>query len=122
MAGIRQPILIQVNLSGEQSKFGVDERNLVALLESAAAMENISLRGLMIIPPLPEKAEYSRKWYAKLRSLRDRESRNLGLPLSELSMGMTDDFEVAVEEGATLVRVGRAIFGRGVRLRGQTVN
>lgn len=111
MAGIRQPILVQVNLAGEQSKFGVGEKDLGPLLESAAAMGNIDLRGLMIIPPLTEKAEYSRKWFARLRAIRDRESERLGLPLPELSMGMTDDFEVAVEEGATMVRVGRAIFG-----------
>jgi pyridoxal phosphate enzyme (YggS family) len=111
MAGIRQPVLIQANLAAEQSKFGAGEKDLAALLESAAAMGNLDLRGLMIIPPLTEKAEYSRKWFSKLRSLRQRESDRLGLPLPELSMGMTDDFEVAVEEGATMVRVGRAIFG-----------
>ena len=81
------------------------------MLESAAAMENLDLRGLMIIPPLTEKAEYSRKWFAKLRAIREREAERIGMALPELSMGMTDDFEVAVEEGATLVRVGRAIFG-----------
>jgi len=111
MAGISQPILVQVNLAGEQSKFGVGEKELSAVLESAAAMDSLDLRGLMIIPPLSEKAEYSRKWFAKLRAIRDRESERLGVPLPELSMGMTDDFEVAVEEGATMIRVGRAIFG-----------
>jgi pyridoxal phosphate enzyme (YggS family) len=111
MAGIRQSILVQVNLAGEQSKFGVGDKELAAVLEAAAAMQNLDLRGLMIIPPLTEKAEYSRKWFARLRALRDRESARLGVPLPELSMGMSDDFEVAVEEGATLVRVGRAIFG-----------
>jgi pyridoxal phosphate enzyme (YggS family) len=111
MAEISQPVLVQVNLAREQSKYGAGEKELPALLEAAAAMENLVLRGLMIIPPLPEKAEYSRKWFVKLRKIRDRESERIGMPLPELSMGMTDDFEVAVEEGATLVRVGRAIFG-----------
>ncbi len=111
MAEIRQPVLVQVNLALEQSKFGASEKELPALLEAAAAMENLVLRGLMIIPPMPEKAEHSRKWFVKLRQIRDRESQRTGVLLPELSMGMTDDFEVAVEEGATLVRVGRAIFG-----------
>jgi pyridoxal phosphate enzyme (YggS family) len=111
MAGIRQSVLVQVNLAGEQSKFGAGEKELSALLEAAAGMENLELRGLMIIPPLTEEAEHSRKWFSKLRALRDLEAGRLGLPLPELSMGMTDDFEVAVEEGATMVRVGRAIFG-----------
>jgi pyridoxal phosphate enzyme (YggS family) len=111
MAEIRQPVLVQVNLAREQSKHGAVEKDLPALLEGAAAMENLVLRGLMIIPPIPEKAEYSRKWFVKLRKIRDRESERTGLALPELSMGMTDDFEVAVEEGATIVRVGRAIFG-----------
>jgi len=102
---------VQVNLAGEQSKFGAGEKELAALSEAAAAMENLDLRGLMIIPPLTEKAEHSRKWFSKLRALRDREAERLGLPLPELSMGMTDDFEVAIEEGATFIRVGRAIFG-----------
>jgi pyridoxal phosphate enzyme (YggS family) len=111
LADIRQPVLAQVNLAREQSKHGVAEKELPALLEGAAAMENIVLRGLMIIPPMPEVAEHSRKWFVKLWKIRERESERIGLPLPELSMGMTDDYEVAVEEGATLVRVGRAIFG-----------
>jgi len=110
-AGLRQAILVQVNLSGESTKSGVDERALPELLDAVAALEQLDLRGLMTIPPPAEQAEDNAVWFRRLRELRDRESDRMGLPLPELSMGMTDDFEVAVAEGATLVRVGRAIFG-----------
>jgi pyridoxal phosphate enzyme (YggS family) len=110
-AGLRQAILIQVNLSREATKFGVGEDELPALLRSIAALEHLDVRGLMTIPPPAERAEESRPWFIRLRELRDRVVGTLDLPLPELSMGMTDDFEVAIEEGATLVRVGRAIFG-----------
>lgn len=110
-AGIRQAVLLQVNLSGEQTKSGVAERDLPALLDAIAALRNLELRGLMTIPPPVEDPEDSRGWFRGLRELRDRCASRLGLPLPDLSMGMTDDFEVAVEEGATLVRIGRAIFG-----------
>lgn len=110
-AGIRQPVLIQLNLAGEATKFGVGEEELGPLLDRIAPLAGLEPRGLMIIPPHVEQAERSRVWYARLRELRDEASRRLGRPLPELSMGMSDDFEVAVEEGATLVRVGRALFG-----------
>ncbi len=110
-AGLRQPILVQLNLSGEATKSGASEPELGALLDAIAALEHVDPRGLMTIPPPVERAEQSRRWFARLRELRDEASRSTGMALSELSMGMTDDFEVAIEEGATLVRVGRAIFG-----------
>jgi pyridoxal phosphate enzyme (YggS family) len=110
-AGLRQQVLVQVNLAGEQTKAGVDPEALPALLETVAAMPNLDLRGLMTIPPFPERPEDSRHWFVGLRELRERVIDRLGRPLPDLSMGMTDDFEVAIEEGATLVRVGRAIFG-----------
>jgi pyridoxal phosphate enzyme (YggS family) len=110
-AGIRQAVLLQVNLAGEETKSGVDETGLPALLEAVAGLPNLELRGLMTIPPPADDPEKSRGWYSRLRELRERSAARVGLPLPELSMGMTDDFEVAVEEGATLVRVGRAIFG-----------
>jgi pyridoxal phosphate enzyme (YggS family) len=113
-AGVRQQILVQANLSHEPTKFGVGEEHLPALLDTIAALPHLDLRGLMTIPPPVEHAEQSRGWFARMRELRDGLAANLGLPLSELSMGMTNDFEVAVEEGATLVRVGRAIFGERV--------
>ncbi len=109
--GLAQAILVQVNLSGEATKSGVGEHELGPLLESIAALRHVDLRGLMTIPPQAERAEDSRVWFAALRALRDRSAARLGRALPDLSMGMTDDFEVAIEEGATLVRIGRAIFG-----------
>jgi pyridoxal phosphate enzyme (YggS family) len=110
-AGTRQAVLLQLNLAAEESKSGVDERELPRLLDEVVALEHLELRGLMTMPPPVEKAEQSRVWFVRLRELRERAEEQVGAPLPELSMGMTDDFEVAVEEGATLVRVGRAIFG-----------
>jgi len=110
-AGIRQAVLLQVRLGDEASKSGVDPAGLPALVDTAAGMPNIDLRGLMTIPPPVERADQARPWFRRLRRLRDVETGRTGIALSELSMGMTGDFEVAVEEGATLVRVGTAIFG-----------
>lgn len=109
--GGNQQILVQVNLSHETTKFGVAEGELPALLDGIVEMPSLRLRGLMTIPPPAESPEDSRRWFAGMRELQSGWSARLGIPLTELSMGMTDDFEVAVEEGATLVRVGRAIFG-----------
>jgi len=107
---LRQPVLVQANLAGEDTKHGAAEDALMPLLAAVAALPHLHLRGLMIIPP-PTDPERSRPWFRRLRELRDRAASRLRLPLPELSMGMTDDFEVAIEEGATMVRVGRAIFG-----------
>ena len=106
-----QPVLVQVNLSGEVSKSGSDETELLPLLTEVARLPRLDLCGLMIIPPPVDDPELSRPWFRRLRALRDRSASVLEHPLPELSMGMTDDFEIAIEEGATLVRVGRAIFG-----------
>jgi pyridoxal phosphate enzyme (YggS family) len=111
LAGIRQAILLQVNLAREETKSGVDETGLHPLLDTVCALPHLDLRGLMTIPPPAETPERSRKWFARLREVRERCAERSGLVLAELSMGMTDDFEVAIEEGATLVRIGRAIFG-----------
>jgi uncharacterized pyridoxal phosphate-containing UPF0001 family protein len=81
------------------------------LLAAVSGLPHLDVRGLMIIPPPGADPEASRPWFRRLSELRDRAVTHRGHPLPELSMGMTDDFEVAVEEGATLVRVGRAIFG-----------
>ena len=110
-AGLRQAVLVQLNLAGESTKSGVSEAVLWPLVETVAELDHLDLRGLMTIPPPVDRAEESRPWFARLRELREEAARRLGRPLPELSMGMTDDFEVAVEEGATLVRIGRAIFG-----------
>ncbi len=109
--GIVQPVLVQVNLSREATKSGAAEEETAALLEALASLPHLDLRGLMTIPPPAEDAEEVRPWFAALRELRDRAEPLLGRKLPDLSMGMTDDFEVAVEEGSTLIRVGRALFG-----------
>jgi uncharacterized pyridoxal phosphate-containing UPF0001 family protein len=89
----------------------VSPERLEPLLESIVTLGHVDLRGLMTIPPPVERAEDSRRWFVALRDLRDRSAVRLGRPLADLSMGMTDDFEIAIEEGATLLRIGRAIFG-----------
>ena len=99
------PVLLQVDLGHEPTKHGLDEGELNEVVSELAGLAGIELRGLMTIPPAAANPEDARPWFRRLRTLRDR----LGLP--ELSMGMTGDFEVAVEEGATLLRVGRALFG-----------
>ncbi len=110
-AGLRQPILIQVNLSREATKSGITDEELAGALDAISNLSHVELRGLMTIPPPVERAEDARKWFVGLREIRAAAARHLQVELPELSMGMSDDFEVAVEEGATLVRVGRAIFG-----------
>jgi pyridoxal phosphate enzyme (YggS family) len=107
--GVPQRCLVQVNVAGEASKKGVPAGELPALLDRFAAMKNVRCDGLMLIPPRGD----ARPHFAALRALRDREAAiaRPNVDLRELSMGMTDDLEVAVEEGATIVRVGTAIFG-----------
>lgn len=102
--GKRQEVLLQVNVGGEEQKSGVASGEARELAESIAALPSLQLTGLMTIPPVGEAGEM-RPYFRALRQLRDT------LGLEQLSMGMTDDFEVAIEEGATIVRVGRAIFG-----------
>ncbi|HEU4400500.1 MAG TPA: YggS family pyridoxal phosphate-dependent enzyme [Candidatus Polarisedimenticolia bacterium] len=104
--------LAQVDLAGEATKSGVRESNLDAVLETAAGCRQVALRGLMILPPYDPDPEKSRPWFRRLRGLlEESRRRHPGLDLGQLSMGMSEDFEVAIEEGATLVRVGRALFG-----------
>jgi len=105
------PVLIEVKLDPEPGKSGADEASVVSLTESVLTLPNLDLRGLMTIPPLLDDPEQMRPYFQKLRALRDAASHHLGRPLAELSMGMTHDFEVAIEEGATQVRLGTAIFG-----------
>jgi len=111
-SGVVQPVLLQVNVSGEESKHGLLAREVADVLAEAAGMENVEVRGLMTMAPYGRPDEV--RWvFRELRELRDslRTSAPNGVELDELSMGMTNDFRVAVEEGATIVRVGRAIFG-----------
>ncbi len=105
----RVAVLIEVNAAGEASKSGVAAAEVERLIEQARA--TVEILGLMTIPPPASDPERSRSHFAALRAMRDRLAAATGLALSELSMGMTDDFEVAIEEGATIVRVGRAVFG-----------
>lgn len=109
--GIRYPVLLQVNIDRDPAKAGLDPAAVAWALERIGELARLEVRGLMTIGRLVTEAEAARPTFRSLRALAER-LRRQGLPLGpELSMGMTDDFEVAVEEGATIVRVGRAIFG-----------
>ena len=99
------PVLIEVNVGGESSKSGIDPSRLEAFVEIFAGYKRLQLRGLMAIPPFAENPEEVRPYFRRLRELSER----FGMP--ELSMGMSHDFEVAIEEGATMVRIGTALFG-----------
>jgi len=103
-------VLIEINLSGEGTKFGTDEEKILNLAKRILQLNHLSLEGLMTMPPYFDSPEMSRPYYIKLRELKERLVRE-GIPMRELSMGMSNDFEIAIEEGATYVRVGTAIFG-----------
>jgi hypothetical protein len=105
-----QKVLIEVKLSEEETKQGVGKENLMGLIRAATTMKNLKLTGLMTIPPFFEDPEMARPFFRELRELRDNAKKN-GYALPELSMGMTNDFEVAILEGATMVRIGTGIFG-----------
>ena len=104
--------LIEVNLGDEASKSGVAPDDVAAILD--AARGKVEIDGLMTIPPPAATPELARPYFVRLRELRDSLAMRSGLALRELSMGMTDDFEIAIEEGATIVRVGRAVFGERI--------
>src|SRR6266436_8908299 len=108
-------VLLEVNVAEEGSKFGFKAETLRGEMESLLALPRLSIEGLMCIPPLADEAEASRKFFGQLRELRDSLEKEFDLRLPHLSMGMTQDFWIAVEEGATLVRVGTAIFGERPR-------
>jgi pyridoxal phosphate enzyme (YggS family) len=105
------PILLEVNVAGESSKFGYQPEQLLAELNDLNALPRIEIHGLMAIPPFSPVAEKSRPYFQRLRELKTRAEAALGAPLPQLSMGMSGDFEIAIEEGATIVRVGTALFG-----------
>jgi hypothetical protein len=112
-------ILIEVNISGEETKSGVPYKDAMQLIRNVASLDNLSVQGLMTMPPWFDDPEDARPYFVALRELRDRViDENLHrIEMRELSMGMSGDYEVAVEEGATIVRVGRTIFGeRAYRL------
>ncbi len=102
--------LIEVNLSQEATKFGTDEEKLFDLARAMLQLNHLSLEGLMTMPPYFDDPERGRPYYVKLRELREKMVQE-GIPIKELSMGMSNDFEIAIEEGATYIRVGTAIFG-----------
>ena len=109
--GLFPRVLLQVNVAGEGSKFGFTPGVLMESMEQLLELQRLSIEGLMTIPPLTMEPEKSRPHFARLRSLRNELEQRFHLTLPHLSMGMSDDFGVAVEEGATLVRIGTRIFG-----------
>ncbi|MES1180378.1 MAG: YggS family pyridoxal phosphate-dependent enzyme [Verrucomicrobiota bacterium] len=108
------PILLEVNVAGEASKFGYAPEKLLAELAELNALPRLEVHGLMAIPPFTPVPEKARPYFQKLRELKLQCEQIIGAPLPQLSMGMSGDFEVAIEEGATLVRVGTALFGERV--------
>ena len=109
--GITQECLVEVNLGGEETKGGLAHQDVLPFVEKVLRCSNVRVTGLMAIPPYFEDPEKSRPYFEKLRNLRDSLESALGIRLSELSMGMSSDFEVAIEEGATIVRLGTILFG-----------
>ena len=103
-------VMIEVNLSKEATKFGTDEERVLNLGKRIQSLQHLSLEGLMTMPPYFDSPEMSRPYYIALRELKERLAKE-GILMKELSMGMSNDFEIAIEEGATYVRVGTAIFG-----------
>jgi PLP dependent protein len=117
-AGERLRVLVEVHLGGEETKTGIDEKGLEELAERVVTLERLQLRGLMCIPPYQERPEDVRPYFARLRELRDKLEGRLGRKLPVLSMGMSHDFEAAIAEGATEVRVGTALFGSRAPVKG----
>ena len=115
--GSRPRILLEVNLAAEASKHGFAAESLPPIMEQLLSLGRLSIEGLMAIPPIAPEAENSRPYFVALRKLRDELESKFDLRLPQLSMGMSGDYPVAVEEGATLVRVGTAIFGERHRTR-----
>lgn len=109
--GLHPRVLLEINLAAESSKHGFGVETVKARLEELYALDRLYIQGVMCIPPFDPVPEKSRKYFVMLREIRDELEKLGGAPLPQLSMGMSHDFEVAIEEGATLVRVGSAIFG-----------
>jgi len=110
-AGTTLPVLLQVNVSGEAAKFGMKPDEVAAVIEAANQMQKCEVHGLMTIPPFSPDPEKTRIHFSNLRQLRDRLQDETDTPLPELSMGMSHDLEVAIEEGSTWVRIGTDLFG-----------
>ncbi|MGH9768207.1 MAG: YggS family pyridoxal phosphate-dependent enzyme, partial [Blastocatellia bacterium] len=112
-SGKRLPVFIEVNLGGEESKAGVAPNEVFSLCERVSKFSNLELKGLMAVPPFFDNPEDARPFFQRLRRMRDeaRQAGAAGEQFNDLSMGMSNDFEVAIEEGATFIRVGTALFG-----------
>jgi pyridoxal phosphate enzyme (YggS family) len=110
-AAKRMPVLLEVNVAGEASKFGYAPEKLLAELKELNALPRLELHGLMTVPPWTAEPEQGRPHFRRLRELKEQAGTVLGAPMPHLSMGMSDDFEIAIEEGATIVRIGTALFG-----------
>jgi len=113
--GVRPRVLLEVNVAGEASKHGFSPEALRRDLEAALSLGRLTIEGLMTLPPFAPEAEASRQYFIALRKLRDQLEAEFDVRLPQLSMGMSGDFPIAIEEGATLVRVGTAIFGERPR-------
>jgi PLP dependent protein len=111
------PVLLEVNLAGEASKFGYKPETLLAELKEMNLLPRIEIQGLMTVPPWSPEAENSRVHFRRLRELKTECEQILGAPLPHLSMGMSGDFEVAIEEGATMIRIGTALFGQRAKTK-----
>ncbi len=110
--GLSPKVYLEVNIAGEASKHGFQPGDLRASMQALLALPQLEILGLMAVPPVGPDAGASRPWFLAMRALRDELSAAHGVPLGGLSMGMSNDFEVAIEEGSTIVRVGSSIFGR----------
>ena len=110
-AAKKMPVLLEVNVAGEASKSGYQPEKMLAELKELNELPRIEIHGLMTVPPWSPEMEKARPHFRKLRQLKERAEAVLGVPLPHLSMGMSGDFEVAIDEGATLVRIGTALFG-----------
>ncbi|MFW6381339.1 MAG: YggS family pyridoxal phosphate-dependent enzyme [Bacillota bacterium] len=107
----KMPVLVEVNIARDQNKYGIMPEETLDFLKEVAGLEKIKVRGLMTVVPYAEDPEQTRPYFHQMSDLKDR-ANSRGFELEELSMGMTNDFEVAIEEGATIVRIGTALFGK----------
>lgn len=118
--GLIPKVFLQVNVGGELSKGGFEPETLRADMEALLKLERLEIMGLMCIPPIGPSSESARPWFSLLRQMRDNLELDFGATLPSLSMGMSGDYEIAIEEGATHIRVGSAIFGkRSYRVDGE---
>ena len=118
-AGKTMPVLLEINVAREGSKFGYKPEQMLADVKELNALKRLEIHGLMAIPPFSPVPDKSRPYFKTLRELKTRAEDILGAPLPVLSIGMSDDFEIAIEEGSTMIRVGTALFGARQSLRSE---